>query len=323
MAGRRRGAWQQPDSGGANVVPLVQRMRAEIEELAEAFGAVPPRLTDLDNRLREIGIAMRDLEEQVAGQDSAVRDMSAMLKRLGARVEWLERNIRLQAVTAEAELDDIGPEEIRLAEIAEAGHQAQAALLSGSTRSGLESAVQAHTAAVQAHTRHREQALDACRTLADSLWTDQSHREAAEQFRQNRQQAAAAKESVRNLAGPALKAAQQLSNDENRHRMVSDVVAQGEQAWLALNQLLRTRLAEAVGSGALLPPWFTGVLGPIPPAQDTRRWMEGGTALLAYRVTYAISDPILALGPRPEPDGDERQISWYDQLARQLRDLQT
>ena len=323
MAARRGSGWQQPDSGGGNVGPLVQRMRAEVEELVEAFGSVPPRLTDLDNRLREIGMAMRDLEVRVADQDATVRDAAAVLKRLNARVEWLERNIRLQAVTDEAQLDDIGPEEIRLAEIAETGQSEQAGLLSGSARSGLESAVQAHASALEAHTRHRGQAIEACRTLAGTFWSDEQHRQAATRFQQERQDAAAAKDSIRQLAGPALRASQQLSDDEDRHRAVADVVALGEQAWTTLNQLLRARLAEAVGSGALLPSWFTGVLGPIPPAQDTRAWMEAGTALLAYRVTYAVSDPIMALGSRPHAGAGSRQLSWYDSLTRQLRDLQT
>ena len=321
MPARRSGGWQQPDSSGG-VGPVVQRIRAEVEELAEAYTAIPPRITDLDNRLREIGMAMRDVERQVGEQDTAVHDLTALVKRLGARVEWLERNIRLTDSAEEADLDEVGPEETRLAEVAEQGHRAQAGLLAGSSRSGLESAVQAHQDAVQSHARHRDQALDACRDLAHLPWTDPRHRQAAERFQQERADAERTRASIQDLAGPALQAAQQLAVDEERHREVADVVGRGERAWATLNGLLRSRLAEAVGSGNLLPAWFTAVLGPIPPMQDARRWMDAGTALLAYRVTYGITDPVLPLGPPPGAGSGPRRSSWHDQLTRQFRELQ-
>ncbi len=323
MATRRTGGWQPPDNSSGGTGPMVQRIRAEIEELAEVIGAVSPRLTDLDNRLREIGMAMRDLEIRVAEQDTGAREIAALLKRLDARVEWLERNIRLQAATAEAVLEDVGPEEIRLAGLAEAGLSAAAGLLSGSARSGMESAIQAHAGAVEAHNRHRAQALAACRTLASTPWTDQAHHEAASQFEREFRDAEQVRQSIRQLAGPALMASQKLADDEERHAAVADVVSRGDQAASALAAMLRARLAEAVGTGSLLPSWFTSVLGPIPPAQDTRRWMDAGTALLAYRITYAISDPVQALGPRPDRSARPRQASWHDQLTRQLNELRT
>ncbi|NLT55460.1 MAG: hypothetical protein GXX79_13055 [Actinomycetales bacterium] len=84
---------------------------------------------------------------------------------------------------------------------------------------------------------------------------------------------------------------------------------------------MRTLVAEAVGTAALLPSWFTTVLGPMPPAEHTDRWMEVATELLAYRITYRIGDPVVALGP--EPVGASRQRhDWWAELDRSLRELQ-
>jgi hypothetical protein len=100
------------------------------------------------------------------------------------------------------------------------------------------------------------------------------------------------------------------------------VIAAGERAWEALQAALRVRVADAVGEGALLPAWFTSVLGPIPPAEDTRSWMEAATDLLAYRVTYGVDDPASALGPEPAVEASARRRAWHQQLRRRLRDLQ-
>jgi chromosome segregation ATPase len=323
LVGRRGvSGWQHEENGG-DLLSLVQSLRTEVEELLETFEALPARVTDLDSRLHEIGRAMREVEVQVVHHDASVRDMTSLIKRLGARVEWLERNIRLQSDLAEAALDDVGPEEVRLAAVAEAGHRAQYGLLTAAARSALESAVHAHATAVRHHVQHRESALEACQDLAGTDWKSAQHAAAVQRFQQSAADTGQAYEALKRLADPALAARRQLDDDEQQHRSVADVLADGEQAWTRLNELLRDRVADAVGAGALLPSWFTGVLGPIPPVQDTRRWMDGAIALLAYRVTYAISDPMLALGTAPAQDAGPRQRHWYEQLTRQLRELQT
>jgi FdhD protein len=120
----------------------------------------------------------------------------------------------------------------------------------------------------------------------------------------------------------AVEAAERLGLDEELRRAHAHVIDDGERAWAHLLARLRGRVAEAVGEGALLPAWFTTVLGPIPPAEDTRDWMEAATHLLAYRVTYGITDPVVALGSEPGEGHTARRRAWHQQLKRQLRDLQ-
>jgi hypothetical protein len=67
----------------------------------------------------------------------------------------------------------------------------------------------------------------------------------------------------------------------------------------------------------LLPVWFTTVLGHQPPAEDTQAWLDTATALLTYRITYEITDPVVALGP--DAAGDTRRQAWRTEIADALR----
>ncbi|TKS96443.1 hypothetical protein E4U91_36795 [Streptomyces lasalocidi] len=81
---------------------------------------------------------------------------------------------------------------------------------------------------------------------------------------------------------------------------------------------LRSRLADAVSSRALLPAWFVTVLGAAPPARATDHWLETATRVLLYRLTYDITDQVVALGPEP-CDADRHRRSWYEGLRKDLR----
>jgi hypothetical protein len=315
-------SWEEEDGDGNLGSTLVQ-LRDDVDDLAAAIGDLPGRLSGYDSTLDDVRQVLGRLEKHSGEVESATTGLVSALKRLTARVEWLERNIRLQAETTEAALDDFDATDEQLATVAERGHQARAELLPPSGRSSLEAAVTAHAAAVTAETRERQLAMSACQVLADTRWDDERHTSAIAEFRSAVAGIDVARARVRELAPPALQAVTALGADEDRHLAVADVVAEGELAWDTLQARLRSRVAEAVGAGALLPAWFTSVLGPIPPAQDTRPWMDVATSLLAYRLTYAVSDPILALGREPGPESTARRRAWHLQLRRQVRDLQS
>ncbi|MEU1555603.1 hypothetical protein ABZ517_23195 [Streptomyces scabiei] len=77
------------------------------------------------------------------------------------------------------------------------------------------------------------------------------------------------------------------------------------------------RLADAIRDRALLPMWFVTVLGPVPPAHKTQEWMDLATQVLAYRVTYGITDQAVALGPAPNEYVPRR--TEYGELTKDLR----
>ncbi|MBC2908381.1 hypothetical protein, partial [Streptomyces cupreus] len=71
-------------------------------------------------------------------------------------------------------------------------------------------------------------------------------------------------------------------------------------------------------SRSLLPAWFVTVLRAAPPANGTEQWLETATGVLLYRLTYDVTDQVVALGPQP-PESDRYRRSWYDQLRKDLR----
>lgn len=312
-----------PSPGQDSDLPYrVLQLRNDVDDLGVAIDSLPARLGDLSSSIDEIRSAVRHVQNRSADVEASSQELLATVKRLDARVEWLERNIRLQSSTSEVELDDVGTTVRELASVAEAGHVARAELLSPAVRSSLESAVQAHAEAVRAQVHHRDLALAASEVLAETSRHDEEHAAAIVRFREAVAARAQARVRLRELAGPAVEAVAELEADDHQQIAVADVIAEGEHAWTELQTRLRARLAEAVGEGALLPAWYTAVLGPIPPARDTRAWMDVGTSLLSYRVTYGVSDPVVALGRPPGTEETARRRAWYAQLRRQFGELQ-
>lgn len=105
---------------------------------------------------------------------------------------------------------------------------------------------------------------------------------------------------------------------DNYRRTHAATIAEGEQAKVVLYRKLRQRITDAIGDRALFPAWFTTALGYSPPADGTTQWIAAAAELIAYRVTYAITDPAVALGPRPDPDQAIR-AAWYNTLTATLR----
>jgi hypothetical protein len=311
-----------PQGQDSDLSYTVLQLRNDVDDLGIAIGNLPARLSDLDGSLNDVRAALRQVQNRSIAVETTSNDLAALVKRLDARVEWLERNIRLQAVTAEVELDDVDSAEVHLAQVAEAGHVARSELLPPAGRSALEAAVAAHAEALRAQVHHRDVALGACEVLAETRRDDERHVNAVAEFRAAVASRDQARQRARELAAPALEAAAVLGVDEEQQVAVADVLVAGEHAWAALQHRLRTRVADAVGEGALLPAWFTTVLGPIPPAEDTRAWMDVATSLLAYRVTYGVTDPVVALGSPPVEAESARRRAWYQQLRRQFVELQ-
>ena len=311
-----------PQGQDGDLSGIVLQLRNDVDDLGVAIGDLPDRLGALDGSLEDVRTALRQVQKRSMAVETTSYDLAALVKRLDARVEWLERNIRLQASTAEAALDDVDSVEVELAEVAEAGHVARSELLPPAGRSALEAAIAAHAEAVRTQFHHRDVALEACEVLAETARDDDRHVSAVAEFRAAVAGRDKARQRARELAEPAIEATAVLSLDEDQQIAVADVLVAGEHAWAALQHRLRTRVADAVGEGALLPAWFTTVLGPIPPAEDTRAWMDVATSLLAYRVTYGVTDPVVALGRPPADLETARRRAWYQQLRRQFLDLQ-
>jgi hypothetical protein len=95
-------------------------------------------------------------------------------------------------------------------------------------------------------------------------------------------------------------------------------IEHGRDARARVTAALSERLIEAVDGNIPLPGWFTEVLGSTPSQTEPVRWWEAAVSLLAYRITFRISDPSGALGSRPGPSACARQRQWFGELDREL-----
>ena len=104
--------------------------------------------------------------------------------------------------------------------------------------------------------------------------------------------------------------------DDEHRKVHGPQVMTGESAHAQLMTRVRARLDTAVADSALLPAWLTLVLGHQPVGEDVAEWMDTAASLLAYRVTYEVDDPVVALG-KPALD-DPRREKWHRELERRF-----
>ncbi len=108
-----------------------------------------------------------------------------------------------------------------------------------------------------------------------------------------------------------------LRDDKKARAQHGAAIETGQQAEQWLRQQLYDRIGKAVGCSALLPMWFSTALGTTPPPKGVEQWMHTAVSLLFYRRAFAVHDPVVALGPRPEDVGEQQR--WHDELTAQLK----
>ncbi|MEV8312279.1 hypothetical protein AB0P36_34545 [Streptomyces flavidovirens] len=125
-------------------------------------------------------------------------------------------------------------------------------------------------------------------------------------------------QNLERQAEPAAEVRRALAADAKVRAEKQGVIAAGEKAEQKLTLALRSRLADVISSRALPPVWFVTVLGSVPPAARTQKWVETATGVLLYRLTYGIADPVVALGDKPA-GRPGRRVKWHKQLSQDLR----
>ncbi|MGI5485060.1 hypothetical protein [Streptomyces lavendofoliae] len=56
------------------------------------------------------------------------------------------------------------------------------------------------------------------------------------------------------------------------------------------------------------------------PPRRGEEWLETALDVLAYRVTYQVTDPVLALGSAHDASQNPRRAARFNELKRNLRD---
>ncbi|MFB6756295.1 hypothetical protein ACFCX6_35855 [Streptomyces sp. NPDC056353] len=300
-------------------------MEHELHSLRSKLGEVE----DLDYELRDIRSGIRSLEDDLSTVrndltelDDDVRghiqDTDQSLKRLTGRVQALEAHLLAAGGAPLADFDTIDPEWKKLARTASHGWHVRSGLLPRHQREAHRLKVREYEGAVAERDEHRDKVVEAAGILASQPRTSREFKQAVMDFGMSRTLAASHDQRARQLAGPAQTAQAALAQDDTLRQAKASLIEQGDKAERKLNWLLRGRLADAIRDRALLPMWFVTVLGPVPPAHKTQEWMDLATQVLAYRVTYGITDHAVALGPAPN-EYVPRRTEWYGELTKDLR----
>ncbi|MEU5836324.1 hypothetical protein ABZ820_22020 [Streptomyces diacarni] len=287
----------------------------EVEDLDYELSDIRGDIRSLEDDLNTARNDLTELDNDVRGH---IRDTDQALKRLTGRVQALEAHLLAAGGAPLADLDTIDPEWKKLARTAIHGWHVRSGLLPTHQREAHRQKIREYEGAVEERDEHRKKVVEAAGFLASQPRTSREFKQAVWDFGMSRPLAETHEQRAQKLAGPARTARAALAQDNTLLQAKASLIEQGDKAERKLNWLLRGRLADAIRDRALLPMWFVTVLGPVPPAHKTQQWMDLATQVLAYRVTYGITDQAVALGPAPDAYVP-RRTEWHRELTNELR----
>ncbi|MGW1917010.1 hypothetical protein ACWCQS_41635 [Streptomyces sp. NPDC002076] len=154
--------------------------------------------------------------------------------------------------------------------------------------------------------------------MLSTRYGSRAHAEAAGGLREALASERQLRQDLERQARLAAEAETALAADAKTRADKQSVMAAAARAEKRLTPELRSRLADAVSERALLPVWFVTVFVSAPPTRATQEWLETATEVLLYRLTYGVTDQVVALGAKPS-DTDQRRRAWYDRLHEVLR----
>ncbi|MFI5808633.1 hypothetical protein [Streptomyces sp. NPDC051561] len=295
-------------------------LESEQESLKGRFGYTD----DLDYELRKIRSDISECEEKVERVDEIEEELGdrvttaeQAVRRLTQHVRLLEGQIMSAGGASAADLDTFTTDQRALAGALQSGWDAADALLSEDVRDMHRRQVNRFQDAQARHRGARGEVVELVGALTDSRYGTQGHTDTATQLRSAIASEATLQQGLPRQSSQAKTAAAALAADTAARADKQPALAAGARAEKRLTLALRSRLAEAVSNRLLLPAWFVTVLGPAPPARGTEQWLERATRVLLYRLTYAINDQVLALGPQPDT-ADQHRHQWHKELLKDL-----
>lgn len=302
----------------------------QVEDFDDVSRALEEIKTDLDEHANdqervnsERREQIEELQEEKSTLERTVSNLEDRIRELSEQVTVLERRA-LHTSTERAELEvctqaeqDYAGRSLRLFELARMR-------LSKAERDRKDSSLrQAEGMAQQLATAEDElvAAAKALVELEDRNPREPSHQQAAEAYKKAKRWRDHCQGGT-NTSDWSQRIAtlqSELDEDERIRAKHDDELRSCRADYLKLRRALHTKLQQAVDSGAVLPVWFSTVLGPGPPAHATEQWVKTAVDVLAYRAIFGVSDQIVALGPENGPDSDGAiQRSWRHTVAQQL-----
>ncbi|MFD3665785.1 hypothetical protein ACFWVF_35135 [Streptomyces sp. NPDC058659] len=287
----------------------------EVEDLDYELNDIRGDVRRIEDDLSTVRTELTELDDDVRGD---IQDTEQALKRLTGRVQALEAHLLAAGGAPLADLDTIDPEWQKLARTANHGWNVRSGLLPRHQREAHRLNIRHYEGAVEERDEHRDKVVEAAGVLASQPRTSREFKQAVMDFGMSRTLAESHGQRAQKLAGPAQAARAALAQDDTLRQAKALLIEQGDKAERKLNWLLRGRLADEIRDRALLPMWFVTVLGPVPPAHKTQEWMDHATQVLAYRVTYGVTDQAVALGAAPD-EYVPRRTEWHRELTKDLR----
>ncbi|MDQ7803744.1 hypothetical protein Q5425_08370 [Amycolatopsis sp. A133] len=295
-------------------------------DLDELFAAVDG-LRAAGDRL---GQDVADLTERLESggpnrQDDRLDLLGRQLERLQQQVRVLERAVRVSDGVPQVNLDDVGAETRALAAEAARWDDLHKELVTKAQRARYAEEI-AHLDAVRAAlSRCDADLLEVVRVLASTDRGARARGDAESLLRAlSTRRRTLLDEEIPAASAAAETARLALREADAVEARVVPQLERAERAWQDLQVRLRTRITDALGSNALLPLWFGHALGVAPPSGTSGdTWIRTAASVLAYRVTFGVTDPALPLGPPPLGDADptERRWTWRARLESDLDEL--
>jgi hypothetical protein len=294
----------------------VSELADEVEKTQSRHRSLDAQVDGIDDRVGAIERTQQDLEESQEGLHESMDSTAAAVRSLAATVGWVERRLHAERDISTADLDTADDVLRQLAARARQGQQSAAVLLDAPARAMHHRRIDELNWLEQQICETVAAALQHSATLATTEPDSAGHVQAATQYGAVARTLAGYQGQLPATRKAAESARQALKIDDEHRQVHGPHVMTGESAHAQLMTRVRDRLDTAVADSALLPAWLTLVLGHQPVGEDVAEWMDTATSLLAYRVTYEVADPVVALG-EPAHD-DPRREKWRRDIERRL-----
>jgi prophage DNA circulation protein len=297
----------------------VSELRYNLDELSEDQNTLKQRVSMLEtDGIEPLRSSITDLEETTEEMQGELAQTRTVVRHLAGRLAWLEHQVRTSAGLIAVAIDEASPALQHLARKADIAATARAGILPDLQRTRLQAQINRYDDLRKQRQQHLATAVTQSKILADCSDSGDEHAAASAAFRVALAQSNQLAEQINSTRDDVSRARARLAADDESRRAHLASITEGEQAKIVLNRKLRQRITDAIGDRALFPSWFTIALGYSPPADGTTQWIAAATELVAYRITYAVTDPAVALGPRPALDQAIR-AAWFNTLTTTLR----
>ncbi|WP_234319486.1 hypothetical protein [Streptomyces sp. NRRL S-237] len=296
----------------------IDSLESDLSSLSGKFGYTE----DLDYELRDIRSDVSGAESRIEELDTElqdlVRDTDRAVKRLVGQVQLLEGQLLASGVACHADLDTFTDAQRKLARAVRLGWEARSALLSEYEQMGHRERIQRFGALVAQHQEHRATVIAAVGKLIGTGGAARERAKAVTELERALGQEQRLSLDLDRQTEPLAAAKRALAADAQVRAEKQGVISAGDEAVRKLTLALRSRLTDAISTRALPPVWFATVLGSAPPGANTQKWVETATSVLLYRLTYGVTDAVVALGEKPS-GRTGRRAEWYEQLVKDLR----